>query len=350
MPAEPDRPARAARVARARRAIIAGMVCFTLLHLGLNLLLDTIRPSWRDPEYGHRLRELKPLAGRSSRLVVVLGSSRVQMGLNPSEVSLDGATVYNLSQAGCGPTGELLNLRRLLREGVRPDFLLVECLPPVLAGDGSPESTLIADRLSLTDLRDIAPICDDPHSLDRGYRAARLNPWWHYRRVLLCHAGMGGWLPWQLRPDFMWRQLKPGGWLPYFFDEVDDAKRADGFAKAQREYTPYLANYHLAAGPERSYRALAADCRANGIRLGFVLMPEATAFRKLYPPGAREAARTFLQGLTDGPVIDAGDWVADTQFADGHHLMKPGAAHFSRRLGQTLAPWISAGDAAAGAP
>lgn len=331
---------------RARRAVVAGLAGFALLHLGLNLALDTVRPTWRDPEYGHRLRELKPLAARSPKLLVVLGSSRVQMGLNPAEVSLDGVTVYNLSQAGCGPAGELLNLRRLLREGVRPDFLLVECLPPVLAGDGPPESTLIADRLSLTDIRDIAPVCDDPNALRRGYRAARVNPWWHYRRVLLCHAGMGGWLPWQLRPDFMWRQLQPGGWLPYFFPEVDDAKRADGFDKAKREYAPYLTNYHIAAGPERCLRELAAVCRANGIRLGFVLMPEATAFRELYPPGARETATAFLRGLADGPVIDAGDWVADDRFADGHHLMRPGAAAFSRRLGPTLRPWTSAGGAA----
>ena len=321
---------------------------FALLHLGLNVALDTVRPTWRDPEYGHRLRELRPLAARSPRLLVVLGSSRVQMGLNPAAVPLDGVAVYNLSQAGCGPAGELLNLKRLLRAGVRPDFLLVECLPPVLAGDGPPEAALVADRLSLADLRDIGPVCDDPAALRRGYRLARLDPWTHYRRVLLCHAGMGGWLPWQQRPDFMWTQLRPGGWLPYFFDEVSDDKRAAGFAQAAREYTPYLANYHVAAGPARAYRELAAVCRANGVRLGFVLLPESPAFRRLYPAGARDTATAFLRGLADGPVIDAGDWVDDDRaFADGHHLMRPGAAALSRRLGPPLTRWTASAAAAA---
>ena len=326
----------------ARRAVVAGLLFVVALHLGLNIALDTVRPQWRDPEYGHRLRELKPLAGRG-KLLVVLGSSRVQMGVNPAAVPLDGVTVYNLSQAGCGPAGELLNFRRLLREGVRPDYLLVECLPPVLAGDGPSEATLQPDRLSRADLRDIAPVCDDPEVLRRGYRAARLSPWWHYRRVLLCHAGMGGWLPWQQRPDFMWTQLKPGGWLPYFHDTVGDEKRADGFAQAVREYTPYLTDYHIAAGPERCYRQLAAVCRAAGVKLGFLLMPESPRFRTLYPPGARELATSVLRQLADGPVIDAGDWIdGEGDFADGHHLMRPGAAAMSARLGPTLAGWTAA--------
>jgi hypothetical protein len=313
-----------------------------LLQLGLNLALDTLKPHWRDPEYGHRLRELKPLAAASPRLLVVLGSSRVQMGVNPAELHLDGVAAYNLSQAGCGPVGELLNLRRLLREGVRPDFLLVECLPPVLAGHGPAEGGLIADRLSVADLRDVAPLCTDPTALPRGYLRARLNPWSHYRRVLLCHTKMGGWLPWRQRPDFMWTQLKPGGWLPYFFDEVADDKRADGLARAKREYASYLADYRVAETPDRAYRELAATCRAHGVRLGFVLMPESPAFRTIYPPGARETAVRYLRTLTDGPVIDAGDWLTDeAQFADGHHLMRPGATTASRRLGAELSGWVA---------
>jgi hypothetical protein len=324
--------------------VASGLLAAAALHLGLNVALDTVRPTWRDPEFGHRLRELTPLAARSDRLLVALGSSRVQMGLNPAAVQLDGVAVYNLSQAGCGPAGEWLNARRLLRAGVTPDFLLVECLPPVLAGDGPPEAQFAADRLSLADLRDAAALGADRQALQRGYLAARRNPWAHYRRVLLCHAGMGSWLPWQHRPDFMWTQLKPGGWLPYFFDTVSEEKRADGFARAAREYAPYFRDYRLAAGPAAAYRALAADCRAAGVRLGFVLMPESPRFRALYPPGARDAAVSFLRTLTDGPVIDAGDWVPDEgAFADGHHLMRPGAAAFSSRIGPTLAPWTAAG-------
>ena len=329
-------------LSRARRAAVAGFLFFALGHLGLNVALDTVRPHWRDPEYGHRLRELKPLAARSPRLLVVLGSSRVQMGVNPAELHLDGVAAYNLSQAGCGPVGELLNLHRLLREGVRPDFLLVECLPPVLAGDGPAEGGLIADRLSLADLRSVAPLCTDPTALPRGYLLARLNPWSHYRRVLLCHAGMGSWLPWQQRPDFTWTQLKPGGWLPYFHDTVGDEKRADGLARAKREYAPYLVSYHVADAPGRAYRELVETCRAHGIRLGFVLMPESPAFRPLYPPGARDTAVRFLAGLTAGPVIDAGDWEPDEgRFADGHHLMRPGAAAVTRRLSSTLTGWTA---------
>src|SRR5262245_61885792 len=77
----PARPTRS----RAKRTVLAGFAFAALLHLGLNVALDTVKPEWRDPEYGHRVKELKPLAATagSRPVVVALGSSRSQMGLSP---------------------------------------------------------------------------------------------------------------------------------------------------------------------------------------------------------------------------------------------------------------------------
>ncbi|MGH2604767.1 MAG: hypothetical protein ACRDJ9_35915, partial [Dehalococcoidia bacterium] len=44
---------------RARASVLAGLGFFALFTLALNLALDTIRPEWRDPEYGHRLKRLQ---------------------------------------------------------------------------------------------------------------------------------------------------------------------------------------------------------------------------------------------------------------------------------------------------
>ena len=39
--------------------------------------------------------------------------------------------LFNFGMVGAGPLVELVVLRRLLAEGVRPDLLLVEVLPPL---------------------------------------------------------------------------------------------------------------------------------------------------------------------------------------------------------------------------
>ena len=47
-------------------------------------------------------------------------------------------SVFNFGVIGAGPITELLSLRKMLREGIVPDFLLIEVLPPFLAGQVKP--------------------------------------------------------------------------------------------------------------------------------------------------------------------------------------------------------------------
>ena len=111
---------------RAKRCVLAGVAIVVLLQLGLNIVIDTVKPEWRDPEYGHRMKDVRRQAtAKPTRpVVVVLGSSRSQMGFNPLAMNLDDGTsnppiIYNCSQAGCGPVYELLNFQRLLSDGAR---------------------------------------------------------------------------------------------------------------------------------------------------------------------------------------------------------------------------------------
>jgi hypothetical protein len=321
-----------------------------LFQLGMNVALDTVKPEWRDPEYGHRVKQLRRLhrAEPGRPLVVVLGSSRTQMGFAPSLLGTGtGPTdplVYNLSQAGCGPLHELLNLHRLLADGVTPDFLLVEVLSPVLAGDGPAEQVLKAERLSLADVRRAEPYCRDSAELWESWAKARALPWYTLRQYLMSHW-QGGLLHWSHRHDFMWKKLEPDGWLPYFYDTVSDADRAAKLAEAKAQYAGYFAGeFRVAPLPDRVYRDLLAVCRDRGIRVGFVVMPESPTFRAFYPPAARTAVADYLAGLTRDhgvPVFDARDWLPDGAFADGHHLMRHGAEAFSRRFGTECAgPWL----------
>jgi hypothetical protein len=316
----------------------------------MNVALDTVRPEWRDPEYGHRVAQLRRAhQGQPSRpLTVVLGSSRSQMGFGPTHLGTgsgpDDPLVYNLSQAGCGPLQELLNLHRLLADGVTPDYLLVEVLPAVLAARASAEKLLVSERLSLADVRRAAPYCENPRELWEGWARGRLVPWYTLRPYLLSHW-QGGWLHWSHRHDFMWKKLEPDGWLPYFYDTVDPGERAEKLAESKRQYAGYFdGEFRVSPLADRSYRDLLALCRDRGIRVALFVMPESPAFRSFYPPGAWDAVEAYLHELAHefgAPLFVSRDWLPDDAFADGHHLMRHGAVAFSRRFGSDyLTPWV----------
>lgn len=334
----------------ARQAVLAGIGFVVLLNVGMNLALDTVKPEWRDPEYGHRLKELRHLhaAAPSRPLVVALGSSRPQMGLSPRDLGLGEGPydplVYNFSAAGCGPVHELLNLRRLLDAGIRPDFLLVEVLRPVLAGNGPAEKLIHPARLGYADLKRLEPYCDDPESLKREWVHLRMTPWYSLRLNLMSHWG-GSMLHWKSRQDFMWKQMRGQGWLPYFFAEIPPEKRAQGIADARAQYADYFRQYSISPLSDRAYHDLLAECRKQGIHVAFFVMPESSIFRSWYPPGAEAQASAYLQSLSQEfsvPIFDASAWLPDVSaFADGHHLMRHGAEAFSRRFGpECVGPWV----------
>ena len=324
---------------RVKHAFTVGITTFVLFQLALNVALDTSRPEWRDPEYGHRLKLVRAVP---RPLVVVLGSSRPQMGLSPSDLGIDGFTVFNHSQAGCGPVQEVLTLNRLLADGVTPDFVLVEVLSPVLTGNAPAEKLLKPLTLSYADLGRVEPYCDNPVSLREEWAKTRILPVYSHRLGLLNHIDPRA-VPWEHRTDFMSRDMDRHGWLPYPFARISDEKRASGTAAARSQYAGYFADFRVADRPRQAYRDLLATCRARKIPVAFFVMPESDTFRGWYPPAARDGVAAYLAELRhDAPVFDARDWLpAETWYADGHHLMRPGAEAFSRRFGaECVGPWL----------
>ena len=321
-------------------------------HVGLNVALDTVRPEWRDPEFGWRAKRLVDLdRGRGARpLVVALGSSRTQMGFSPADLDLGDdpgrPVAFNLGQAGAGPVYQLLNLRRLLAAGTRPDAVLVEILPPALHDDTPGERQLYphVPRLGAADLARLAPYCDDPAVLRRNWAKVRLAPWYTLRFPLMSHV-LPGFLPWQQRVDFQWRMVDAYGWSAYPFEPIPPAERARGTEAARKSYEENLAAFHVSPVPDRALRDLIGLCRREDIRVGLYLLPEGPTFRGWYPPATRAAVADYLSGLSREcgvPVFDASDWLPDDDaFADGHHLLKSGARAFSRRFGrECLGPWL----------
>lgn len=342
--ARPDTGNRAR--SRARRGVWVGLGAVAAAHIGLAAAVETRRPHWRDPDFGHRL-PLVPVAPADQPLVVALGSSRTQMGFCPEAMGLRDATVVNFGMAGAGPYHHRLTLERLTARGVHPDILLVEIMPVAMTQDSGADPAFLPDvaRLSAADVETLAPYCDHPDRLWKAWAWNRANSWHSLRLILMSHT-RPGMLPWQARQDFRWRDMDRFGWLPYPFETVPDPERQKGLARAKAQCHAALARFHIAPGPDRALRDLIAEAGRRHIRVGLYLMPESPVYRSWYPPRARGLLAEYLAGLSAElgvPVVDATDWLPEGSFADGHHMLKSGAKAFSKRFAaESLTPWIDA--------
>lgn len=334
----------AVRHRRAGRAVVSAAVVFLVAQLGLHAALETVRPEWRDPEFGWRIKALRSLDREGRPLVVAFGSSRTQMGLSPRDLGPDAPTVFNFGQAGAGPIQTLLNLCRVLESGIRPDAVLVEIMPATLAYSGNTESfyhdSLV--RLDRADLRRLAPYCASPDSFPARWFAARAIPWYSQRQLLLSH-----WQPtllhWKQRIDFQWRLMDDRGWAKFPFDAIDDDFRRTQTALTLAQYRATLHDFAIAPIAERLLNDTVDLCRHAGIPLAFYLMPEAGEFRRMLPADRGKQLDEFLTAFAADRgvrIFDCSDWLNDASFSDGHHLLATGAREFSRRFGQDcLAGW-----------
>lgn len=351
-PARP-RPAPATARRRARAVVGCGLLAIAAAFAAMGAAVETSKPEWRDPEYGHRLKQVRALraANPARPLVVAVGSSRTQMGFSPADMAFaDGVgspLVYNFGQSGAGPLHILLTVRRLLDAGVKPDALLVELFPAALAADGPAEDLLkpLAVRFSAADLRRLEPYAAGPARMRREWAGNRAASWHSLRLVLMSHW-QPGWLPWQKRLSFQWEQMDPFGFTPYPLEAVGGAARGSAVARVADQYCGTLANYRVGGTSERALREVIAVCRGAGIRVAFYVTPEGPSFQTLYPPAARATLAAYLDGLireAGVPVFDSAGGFDEEAFADGHHLLRAGAAQFSRKLAdEHLRGWLTA--------
>jgi hypothetical protein len=109
--------------------VLWALAYFLALQSGLTLAMESPLRVLRDPAFGFKSarlrRRLRPAAGQQPRLVVMLGSSHVADALRGRLVEPDLAgrlgrrvVVFNLGILADSPVTELLNLERLLGDGV----------------------------------------------------------------------------------------------------------------------------------------------------------------------------------------------------------------------------------------
>lgn len=339
------------RRAAARRAVFAGVGAFVLATVGYAVALDTVLPGIRFPEHGYRLTSLRQLrADQPERpLVVVIGSSRTQMAVDPAAMGFEGEpgapAVFNYGLVGALPVHHHLAYRRLRAAGVRPAAVVVELFPAALLIDDA-ALTLYAEYgpgLTGAELWGLRADTHDP-VVARNWLKARCLPWVHFRREVQ-QQELTKWVPPEVVHEYRLTWVPDRfGFKPFLgpLPPEERAARTDRATRAHQELCRVLRVSPLA---ERAFRGLVADCRADGVPVAFFLSPESPTWATWYPPEARERLAAFLRTLTDelgAPVFDASGGWAEDDFFDGHHMLPVGAAKFSRYFARVhLRPWLA---------
>jgi hypothetical protein len=313
---------------------------FCFLQLGLAVVFEVWRPEFRDPEYGKKLAQVRDLVEQAPDrpLVLVLGSSRVLNGVRPNLLPAlptpEGeALVYNFGLTGAGPLHQLLTLRRLLDAGIRPRWIIMEILPATIAPEWFAEDLVKGESLSWHDFALVNRYSHDSPRLYRSWLEDRSLPWFTARFRLLS-AFLPHWAPDNAPHHYVWNHLDSRGWLRLGKQPPQARQRALQYARTNLR--PILQAFHIGAVAKRALPELLELCHREKIRTAFLLMPEGPTFRSWYPPQAENILRGFLrkyQQKYKTPLIDARTWVPEEEFLDSHHLLAPGAARFTHRLG-----------------
>jgi hypothetical protein len=335
----------------ARTALACGLLATLAATVGMTAAVETVKPEWRDPEFGHRLKRLRQAEAQSPDrpLVLVLGTSRAQNAIHPGAMGFTdepgSPRVFNFALSASPPLAVLLNLLRLLDAGVRPAAVVVEVLPVWLASNGPAEAVYAgkANRLSAGDLHRLAAYCDNPAALRREWLAARVAPWYGQRFVLMSHW-LPRWVPWSSRVDFQWNGVDPDGFTPFPQADPTPEVRAKATAHARQEYASVSGVFRPGAPSVRALRDLVARCLAEDIPVAFAVAPVAPGFRAWFRPRAWAAADAGLHELARElavPVFPPAEF-PDAGFVDGHHMLPATAAAYSRWLAEHhLKPWLA---------
>ena len=339
---------------RGRASVLWAIGLFLALQAGYEYPLSHWWPQLHDPEYGGKLNSLRAkLAAKPAEqpFVLVLGSSHTGMGVRPGALPNDPGQplVFNFSINGSGRIVDLLALRRLLAEGIRPDWVLVEtwAMHLLMDGQGAKNSWCIPPvRLRYRDLEVLARYYHNPHQTRVQWREAQALPWFSHRYFLVSQVSPEL-LPQGQRQDYLWANTDDHGWqwVPGHTEPYDT--NPERMKAVEVFYQTMFQQYRITPEGERALREIVETCQREHIQVALMRMPESERVRRCYPAKVREAVEDFLAGLKRDyqvPFIDAWTWAEEQDFSDGHHLNPRGAARFMELLDQKALRPIVVGD------
>jgi hypothetical protein len=335
---------RAAARLRARAELLSALVAFAVVLAGAAAVLEWVVPEVVDPNYFIRVQYLRrsQAAGPGPRrLVVALGSSLTYHGLDAasldeplSQALGEPVTVLNMALPNHLYSTQLLMWRRLQRDGVRPDLLLVEVLPALLIGDHPlqvDELRMPANRLCWSEFKVVEPYRGSLRPEMSREVALSIAGSLYTRRFAVAQA---------LAPDLVpcaddnnsplvWKV----DWQPPTPPPEVRARLLEG---AHRFCAPLLAGFQ--PGRCEIVRQLLASAKATGVTTALVVMPDGPALHSWYPPEVWSRIQAWLDAMVAEygvEVINARDWFGrEEDFYDSHHMLPPAAERFTERLGR----------------
>jgi hypothetical protein len=348
---------------RAKIALLCGIAAFLAGQAVLAYIASRAHPEIRDPEFGYRLLRLRQLAEEAPErpLGLILGSSRTLCGICPPALPKWPADtgpepcIFNFSQFCAGPVRELQTLRRLLAEGYRPNWLLLEVWPPYWPQEGYwfDEQHIMQQDLRPVDLPIVLRYFIHRTDALSKFAADTLVPITGLRSNLLARCASSF-----LSPDQRWRELRliswrdgePSGWRPWQergpveqFRARKDEYRTH-MAAIEYQTKPRLDHFFVSDATDRALREILDECRSRHIKAALILMPEHSQMRSWYTRAVQEQINAYLDRLKREylvAVFDTRIWLTDDDFYDLAHMAPSAAAPFTLRLGrQLLLPWI----------
>jgi hypothetical protein len=325
---------------------------FALATAGLAVSVETIRPEWRDPEYGHRIHQLRRWEAEAPGrpLVLVFGSSRTQMSIAPTAMDFTDAPgsplVYNFGYRAGRLFRACFQLQRVLDDGIRPDFVLIQISMIDLMGgiDGELIPAEWGSRLSASDFARLGPYLSDRSDLRREWLAARLNGWSAHRQSILSDL-LPRWQPSSTRLfEYYWERLDRYGFEAHHFESPSPEYRRAQYERSRRIHAPAFAGAPVSPAAQQAVRDAVGRCVREGIPVAFFWAPESVSYRSWYSDAARREMNRFEEWLASEigvPVFPAPE-LPDTDFVDGFHMIRKGAEKYSRWLSEAhLGPWLS---------
>jgi hypothetical protein len=355
-----DNPPRTTRSHTRHRAVVAlmtGAVVTCAAQLGLAIAAESSLVV-RDPIYADREAKLVGVERElpaGSPVVVMLGTSRTGNGFDAARASErlsrelgHPAAAFNFGVAASGPILHRVQLARLLAEGHRPTLLLVEVLPPSLADlkDGPLEAKFLdGSRFRREELDLFAAYGIPSAKVNAEWRGTLIVPWHALRFQLLGRLAPSA-LPFLRRCDES-RTCDSHGWHRIWEEVLTPAGFEDGRRRARESYQDILRDFRPGGGAARALRDTLILAKQHGIPTRLVVMPESEWFRTFYSPAGLAQFDEWIGRLAQEqgcPLTDARQWIPDSGFADGHHLLPGAAAKFSDRLvDEVIVPALATG-------
>jgi hypothetical protein len=310
---------------RAKLAVLSLFPLFVLTLSAVWYSAERVQPELIDPDYHSRLK----LAQNATReqpqrpLGLVLGSSRMVWGFQPEQLTeRDGLQWFNGAQIAGGPTLTRLLLHRYLRDGVRPEVVAIEVMPPFFVKENN---RYLCGHFAFGELAFMRKYSHKPLHYDYHFARDRFARASHISHITEPPSGE---LP-----------LFPRGGLQSVEEDVSPAEREKRLAIAHKNNAEYLSKLTVRPGADRAFRDTIRDAQTHAIRVVLLRSPEGPTFRSWYNPDAREKFDAYIANVAHEfgvPILDARLWLDEDDFYDSHHTLKRGTAKFTSRFGREM--------------